>query len=194
MEGVNTPILIVEDDRELQDVLVGHLKSQGYPVNAATGLEEAIELCKKESFRLIIADLLLGENSRGGLELVGLLKQGVPFILISGNANREALAEAINSGVSRFFEKPFRLSDLGKAVTELLEESSSTHDRLQKLMKDKELTAREREVLLLLMKGSSNRQIAEQIQTAERTVKAHLSSVFKKFGVKSRAELLSQLL
>ena len=191
---MSNPILVVEDDRELQDVLVGHLRSQGYPVSAARTLQEAKELCQKESHRLVIADLLLGEDSRGGLKLFGTLRQGVPFILISGNANREALAEAINCGVSRFFEKPFRLSDLSKAVTELLEKSSLPQERMERLFKEKELTNREKEVLSLLMKGCSNRQIAEQIQTAERTVKAHLSSVFKKFGVKSRAELLSQLL
>jgi DNA-binding NarL/FixJ family response regulator len=191
---VNAPILIVEDDRELQDVLVGHLKGEGYPVTAASDLAEARRLCEGAQHRLVIADLLLGDDIKGGLELIGSVSQGVPFILISGNANREALAEAINCGVSRFFEKPFRLADLSVAVRELLESSQPAKARWEKMVADKELTTREREVFALLMQGYSNKAIADQIQTAERTVKAHLSSVFKKFEVRSRAELLSKLL
>lgn len=199
MAVIENQVLVVEDDPDLQSLLVSHLTDEGYRVDAASSLEEALSRCRVTKFRLIVADILLGENKSGGIDLLESLRKQTPVILISGNATREVLARAINHGAMRFVEKPFELSELSAAVGEVLNSAPSSENarsdvNAKRLMQEKQLTPREQEVFQLLMQGQSNREIAESLGTAERTVKAHLSAVFKKFSVKSRAELLSQLL
>jgi DNA-binding NarL/FixJ family response regulator len=188
-------LLIVDDEPDLVDVLAESLSELGYTIHKAASVDEAKESLIAESFNLIICDIALGENRRGGLEVLSAAGgKSTPVILISGNADYDILKLAINDGVRFFLEKPFDLQVLKKFVDEALSSNSQLISRMERFANEKDLTAREREVFGLLAKGLSNKEIAESLGTSERTIKAHLSSIFKKFNVDSRAEVLSILL
>jgi DNA-binding NarL/FixJ family response regulator len=188
-------LLIVEDEPDLVDVLTESLTSMGYSIHRAGTVEQAKQSLWASKFHLIICDLSLGNKRKGGLEILEeAASRSTPVILISGHADFEVLKTAINEGVRFFLEKPFDLEVLAKFVREALAGRFELRQRLERLSREKELTPREQEVFDLLSKGLSNKQISEGLGTSERTVKAHLSSIFKKFTVDSRAELLSLLL
>ena len=131
----------------------------------------------------------------GGIEVLReSARKSIPCILISGNAHLAALKEAINLGASHFLDKPFELSDLLTIIKKTKARPQQIQDKSEELIQKSGLTHRESEIFHLIAKGLSNRDIAEATGTSERTVKAHISSIFRKLEVSSRAELLSKLI
>jgi len=188
-------LLVVDDEPDLLDILVETLMDSGYAVEKAGSVEEATTALSAKKFGLVICDISLGSNRRGGLQVLDQSgDKSIPVILISGNADYEVLKLAINKGVRFFLEKPFDLSILDKMVREAIAPKGDLHKKIGIMAEQFQLTAREREVFELLARGLANKEIASSLGTSERTVKAHLSSVFKKCNVESRSELLSSLL
>lgn len=192
---LSNKILVVDDEQEITDMMNEYLSSIGYQVETALSMEEARSALSCNQFGLCIVDIFLGPNRLGGVELTESLRSSrTPVVLISGNASLEALKRAINAGTRYFFEKPFDLKELEIVCKEVMSGGVTFEQKFEKMVGEKQLTPREVEIFRLLSKGLSNKEISENIQTSERTVKAHISSIFKKFEVSSRAELLSRLI
>lgn len=188
-------VLVVDDESEITEMISDYLSSVGFQVKAASDLHQAKSILSAEAFSLLIVDIFLGPNRMGGVELAESLKDSkTPVVLISGNASVESLKRALNAGAKYFFEKPFDMKELEKVCTEVIRNNDLFAMKFDALVCDKDLTPREIEIFKLLCKGLSNKDIATTIETSERTVKAHISSVFKKCNVSSRAELLSLLI
>jgi DNA-binding NarL/FixJ family response regulator len=188
-------ILVVEDEPDLLQMTVENLQRIGFQVTGAESLDRALNSVAESNYDLVIADIFLGPERMGGITILEKVQESsLPVILISGNANMEALKKAINLGARFFLEKPFDFESLKSVVQDVLNNSSDMESRIKRLSEEKKLTNRETEIFLLLSKGLSNREIANATETSERTVKAHISSIFKKCDVSSRAELLSILL
>jgi len=189
------PILVVDDEEEVLQVIQEYLKESGYSVVIARDLSEALAKISSDELQTVISDLLLGADRLGGIEVLReSAKKSIPCILISGNANLEALKEAINLGASHFLDKPFELADLLTIIKKTKAKPQAIQDKSEQLIQSSGLTHRESEIFHLIAKGLSNRDIAEATGTSERTVKAHISSIFRKLEVSSRAELLSKLI
>jgi len=188
-------LLVVDDEPDLLDILGEALTDSGFSVEKASSLDQAKVALDNKKFGLVICDISLGTNRRGGLQVLDQAgDKSVPVILISGNADYEVLKLAINKGARFFLEKPFDLSILAKMVREAISPKGDIQKKIGGMSSQFELTAREREVFEFLARGLSNKEIASSLGTSERTVKAHLSSIFKKCSVESRSELLSSLL
>lgn len=188
-------LLVVDDEPDLLDILGEALTDSGFGVEKASSLDQAKVALDTKKFGLVICDISLGTNRRGGLQVLDQAGDKlVPVILISGNADYEVLKLAINKGARFFLEKPFDLSILAKMVREAISPKGDIQKKIGGMSSQFELTAREREVFEFLARGLSNKEIASSLGTSERTVKAHLSSIFKKCNVESRSELLSSLL
>ena len=118
------------------------------------------------------------------------------IIFISGQSNQIDVAKAFRAGAVNFLFKPFGIEELLTAVREALQENNKRliKNDLQattnKLLET--LTPREKEILNLLLKGLTNKDIATHIGKTDATVKIHKSRVLKKMGVRTLPELISQ--
>ena len=110
-------ILVVDDDRGMRDYLEIMLSREGYDVNTASGGKEALTLCRKHKFDLVITDLKM--SGMDGVELLKSLKEVSPesmTILITGYASGETAVAAMKEGAYDYLEKNFNPDDLKNLV------------------------------------------------------------------------------
>ncbi len=110
-------ILVVEDDKTMQDMLAVQLQQGGYSPVAVGSTDEALVMLAAQEFSAVVTDLDL--PGRNGFELIQLLqRQGepVPVIMMTGFASTETARRAIESGASLFLAKPFTADQLLEAI------------------------------------------------------------------------------
>jgi DNA-binding NarL/FixJ family response regulator len=204
--------VLVADDHELvADAIKKYLKriDPDVEVVAVTTFEQAMDRLRAPGgFNLIILDLILPDMPRvEGLTLMRNENPDVPIIMISGIAGRGEIVEALDRGAAGFIPKDLSSTAMVKALelvlageryvpSRILSDSGSMAEEtgyLRKMPHDADgqlnkLTVREREVLSLLIKGCSNKEIARQLGVKEITAAFHLRGVFKKLGVSNRTQ------
>lgn len=118
----------------------------------------------------------------------------IPVIFITGHGDIPMSVRAMKAGALEFLTKPFRDQDLLDAIQQALERDRAARQQRTETAELRErsdsLTAREREVMSLVVSGLLNKQIAGELGTSEVTVKIHRSQVMKKMGAGSLAELV----
>ncbi len=117
----------------------------------------------------------------------------IPIIFISGHGDIPMTVKAMKSGAVEFLTKPFRDQDLLDAIQQALERENETRQQQHEIQKLKDryekLTAREREVMGLLVSGMLTKQIASRLGTSEITAQVHRGQVMRKMQANSPAEL-----
>lgn len=143
----------------------------------------------------MVLDVRMPEIS--GLDLQEkLAKAGIflPAIFISGHGTVPMSVRAMKAGAVDFLLKPFDDQDLLDAVYRAIERCRQEKAQREELKdideKLRTLTAKEREVFLWVIAGLPNKNIADNLDTAEKTVKVHRASIMKKMGARSVAELV----
>jgi len=143
--------------------------------------------------------LLLAVRAAGidGLALQAEIQcrlEGLPIVFVSSQPDTRAAVAAIKAGAEDFLVKPVSGDELVAAVRRALARSEAirlaAESNASKLNRYQRLTRREREVLTALVRGLRNKQIAAELGTTERTIKAHRSRVMHKLEVQSVAELV----
>ncbi len=121
----------------------------------------------------------------------------MPIIFITGHGDIPMSVRAMKAGAVEFLTKPFRDQDLLDAVRIALEKDSERREREKEVSDLKELfkslTPREQEVISMVVSGMLNKQIADQLGTAENTVKVHRSRAMEKMHAQSVAELVKMI-
>jgi FixJ family two-component response regulator len=187
---------IVDDDASFRNAISRLLKIAGYDV---AGYESAA------CFLGSIADarpgcILLDVQmpALGGLQLqeeFAKLPHGWPIIFMTGHGDIPTTVRAIKAGAEDFLSKPVSRQTLLEAIERALVRYSTTRqgqDQLNSLRSlISTLTPREGEVFSLMVRGKLNKQIAFQLGTSERTIKAHRHMVMQKLQVQSFAEAVS---
>lgn len=186
-------VLIVEDEEEFLEVLQEFLEAQGYRAVGVTKQSDAQKSLEETQFEVVISDIALTPPENGIQVLQAAKDKNTPTILISGAPSIERISEALNLGADRFLEKPFQMKELSKAIDQVTSADIDTTQKHRELARQYALSKREAEVYELVCRGLQNHEIARVISTSERTVKAHLSSLYRKTGAESRAELVSLL-
>jgi DNA-binding NarL/FixJ family response regulator len=177
--------LVVEDDPGWNELLTEILADDGYAVQACRSYVEAIGLLKRGTFSLAVVDLSLAsslqEHNLDGYRLLsGMRKVNLPVIVVSGFAEPARIEQTYQEGLiyaclekQSFDRKTF--IEMARAAR-----AGEASDLTA-------LTAREREVLALLARGLTNKEIAQILMITPNTVKRHLKSLFAKLGVNTRS-------
>ncbi len=181
-------VLIVDDHAVVQwgfKILLGRQRWVERCV-VASNPEEALEAAARMKPDVALVDLFLGERS--GAELCEALRGVSPetrMLLISGVGWISPQA-ARTAGASGFVSKDWSADEVASAVR-MVGRGMSVFGR-QEEGPATPLTEREREVLTLIASGATNKEIAERLFLSPHTVKEHASSLYRKLGVKNRAE------
>lgn len=121
LEGETASVLVVEDSPDIRRILVSMIAPMGVNIIEAKTGREGLDLLKAQPIDVVISDLVMPEMS-GMMLLHSMLESGlhVPFILISGHADKDAAIQALRLGAFDFLEKPMHEDDLRQIVHEAL--------------------------------------------------------------------------
>ena len=188
-------VIIVDDDASFRGFLVRLIGTVGLKTIQFASAEEFLAAAPPDCPACLVLDVQMPGLS--GLDLQRQLADGrraLPIVFMTGHGDIPMTVEAMKAGAVGFLPKPFRNQDLIDAVKEGLNRDREARTRLAEendLRKRYEsLTAREREVFALVTAGSLNKQIAHQLGTSERTIKAHRAQVVLKMQADSVADLV----
>lgn len=159
----------------------------------------AINIARKEKPDVILMDVNMpGTN---GISATRVIKREMPSIHVIALTiyEDEEVVDMVRAGVSAYVLKDVAGSELIDTITRVMQGEVVIHPRVANRLvrelsrndnkkSDIRLTKRERDVLLLLVKGQSNKEMAETMFISEKTVKNHLTSIFRKLGVKDRTQ------
>lgn len=210
-------IRIVDDDPNIHDALAYVLENEGFIVRHYESAESFLINDRPEDPGCAILDVRMGEMS--GIVLHDRMKKlgsKLPCIFLSAHGDVDMAVDAIEAGAVTFLSKPVRTEKIERALTiaqslasgeteqtldstPASEDSSADEAVRQAALTEAARTAflslsdRERQAALLAVSGLTNRQIAERLEIAVRTVEFHRAGSMRKLGCHSAAELKAKL-
>jgi FixJ family two-component response regulator len=191
-----TPIIhVVDDDPSFRTAVTRLLRAAKYDVRGYASASEFLASDPYAEPGCILLDLRMPGASGFDLQQsLAAMEERLPIIFLTGHGDIPASVRAMKAGAVDFLTKPVRREALLHAVQNALgvdAKGRATRAALRELHDRYEnLTPREREVLAHVVSGKLNKQIAFDLGTAERTIKAHRASIMDKLRVQSVAELV----
>jgi DNA-binding NarL/FixJ family response regulator len=186
--GTRPPILVVDDDPALADVMVKLLELAGHRGVAVGSAAAALEAARTEVPLLVVLDIKLPDLSgyEALQELRAQLGERLPVLFVSGvRVEPYDRAAGLLCGGDDYLVKPFAADEFLARVRALLRRTDAH------LQPEIELTEREAEVLELLATGLEPADVAEQLEIGGRTVGTHLEHIMDKLGAHSRAQMIA---
>jgi len=185
-------VLVVDDEIDARMLLTEAMELAGYRVTPASDGNEAIGRLR-ESTAVVITDLMMPRQDGIGL-LRHLKDRNHPSlrIVLTSFADKDRSIAALNAGADYLVEKPFSGQRMVELVRKLMSEQGDERglDRLLEVrLAGMKLTDRDRRLVLLVLKGLPNREIAGVMDTTEQVVKNQLHVLYRRLGIASRGEL-----
>lgn len=184
-------VFIVDDDASVRDALALLLSLRGYPTALFACAEDFLGALAPEWRGVVIADIRMPGMS--GLEMQEALARHpakLPVIIITGHGDLAAARHALRLNAVDFIEKPFDHAQLLEAIDRGMAGLPAEAASLGTRPTASTLSAREREVLALVVDGIDNRSIGERLGISPRTVEVHKARVMTKLGARNLAELI----
>jgi FixJ family two-component response regulator len=188
-------IFVIDDDASVRKSLSFLLKSAGYKVETFASAGEFLSQASLDSIGCILLDVRM--RGMTGLDLqehLGRHECHMPIIFMTGHGDIPMSVQAIKKGAVDFLTKPFDdiqlLSAIESAVGQYRQLKTALDEIRDFRQRLKTLTPREHDVFLHVISGLLNKQIADELNIKEHTVKVHRGRVMQKLGVDSLASLV----
>ena len=192
----NIKVLMVDDESRMRKLVSDFLTRKGYIVIEAGDGEEALDrFYADKDISLVILDVMM-PNMNGWDTLKAIRKnektKHLPVIMLTAVNEDQKMVTGLKIGADDYIVKPFVLPNLLARMEAVLRRSirqkEISQDVIQSQVPIDLLTLKEKEVLQMVAKGESNKQIADKMFVKEVTVKTHLNSIFKKLKVANRTQ------
>jgi FixJ family two-component response regulator len=188
-------VVVIDDDASIRKALDNLLRSVGLDVELFKSPQEFLQSNRPDRPGCIVLDVRF--PGRSGLDMhreISAANTSLPIIFITGYGDIPMSVRAMKAGAVEFLTKPFRDQDLLDAVGVALEKDRTRRAneiRIAELRgRFSTLTARERQVLTLVIAGRLNKQIAGELGVSEMTVKMHRRQVMRKMQAAGLAQLV----
>jgi DNA-binding NarL/FixJ family response regulator len=189
-------VLLVDDNpKYLEDVLPFY----GYEISVATNGKEALNILEQKSdYDIILLDAMMpvmnGWDTLKNIRSNPVTK-ALPIIMVTAVNDDKKMVSGLKMGADDYIVKPFILPNLLARIEAVLRRTSDNKE-IQKVSNVtisqakafNSLTEREKDVLLLVTKGKSNKEIAQELVIGITTVKGYIYSIFRKLNVKNRTQ------
>jgi FixJ family two-component response regulator len=195
MKDIKPVVFIVDDDSSVRRSLERLVRSVGLTAKSFASAKEFLQTVHGKETGCLVLDMRMPEVS--GLELQEKMTRAgflLPIIFISGHGTVPMSVRAMKAGALDFLQKPFDEQDLLEAVYRALDrcrKAREEHQAMETLRaRVRSLTPKEYEVFTCVITGMPNKNIADRLVTAEKTVKVHRAAIMKKMGAESVAALV----
>ena len=189
-------IHIIDDDASFRTALGRLVETYGFRVASYESGESFLAQLPASEAGCILLDLRMPGLS--GPDLQDRIAQAaplLPIVFLTGQGTIAASVQAMKAGADDFLEKPVASKILRGVIKRALgqnEKRRAGHEQVQLLQnRVSSLTPREIQVFDLVVRGKRNKQVAYELETSERTIKAHRHSIMEKLGATSLAEIVS---
>ena len=187
--------LYVIDDHPMVRQMIGMLLRRLRPASKVVELEKFSELqaalIKNGEPELFVLDLLLpGVKGATAISDVKKMYPEIPLVVLSAMPSGEARDACLEAGADLYIEKSTDTAEISAAIQDILKSDTDEVDADAAVVGDIKLSKRQKQLILMLDRGLSNRDIAAELNISEHTVKVHLWRLFRRLGVKSRTQTL----
>ncbi len=187
--------LYVIDDHPMVRQMIGMLLRRLRPASKVVELEKFSELqaalIENGEPELFVLDLLLpGVKGATAISDVKKMYPEIPLVVLSAMPSGEARDACLEAGADLYIEKSTDTAEISAAIQDILKSDSDDVDGDVVVVGDIKLSKRQKQLILMLDRGLSNRDIAAELNISEHTVKVHLWRLFRRLGVKSRTQTL----
>jgi len=187
--------LYVIDDHPMVRQMIGMLLRRLRPASKVVELEKFSELqaalIKNGEPELFVLDLLLpGVKGATAISDVKKMYPEIPLVVLSAMPSGEARDACLEAGADLYIEKSTDTAEISAAIQDILKSDDAEEDAEAVVIGDIKLSKRQKQLILMLDRGLSNRDIAAELSISEHTVKVHLWRLFRRLGVKRRTQTL----
>jgi FixJ family two-component response regulator len=190
-------IYVIDDDEQIRSALGNLCQDAGLQVRLFGSTDEFLAQQLSDGPSCLVLDVRFPGTSPTGLELQRTLADSgvsVPIVFISGHSDIRISVEAMKRGAVEFLPKPFREQEFLDAVRLGVERDRRRLERELVVREARQrvegLTARERDILLLMAEGLVAKQIAARLHVSEVTVKVHRARLMRKLQLRSPIEVV----
>ena len=186
-------VFVVDDDPPVRRAIKRLVGSEGLQVELFGSAQEFLQGWRPDAPSCLVLDIKLpGINGLDFQHQLAADDIRIPIIFITGNGDIPMTVRAMKAGAFEFLTKPFRDRDLLDAIQLALERDRTRRQEESKIAvlweRFESLTPREREILALVGRGLSNREIASRLYLSEGTVKNHVARVLAKLQLRDRVQ------
>jgi FixJ family two-component response regulator len=198
VKSADPVVFVVDDDASVREAVASLLGSVALRVECFASPGEFLRRRKSESPACLVLDVRMPGLS--GLDLQRKLARGehqIPIIFISAHGDIPMAVGAMKAGAIEFLPKPFREEDLLDAIRQALDRDRAAKARRTEILEIRtrhtRLTARQHQIMTLIVEGKLNKQIAAKLGLSENTIKVHRRRIMERMGAASVAELVHMI-